>query len=53
MPKDQTDNFLNWGYWSAPLVNKAGQKIGIPETKVLVLNSNICYQFNWESIINF
>jgi len=47
IPKDQVDNFKNFGYFSAPLAKKNGTKLGVPETKVIVLNSNICYRTNW------
>ena len=43
----QRQNFEYYGYWSAPLAKKDGTKLGVPETKVIILDSNICYQANW------
>jgi len=47
IPAEQRDNFKNFGYYVAPLAKKDGTKLGGPETKVIVLDSNICYQANW------
>lgn len=46
----QWDQFLDWGYYSMPLVDKQGKPIGKANTKMISLNNNICYQFNWETM---
>lgn len=53
IPDDQRTIFKKFGYYSAPLVNKNGTKLGGPETKVIVLDSNICYDMNWKSVVVF
>lgn len=40
----------DWGYYSLPLVWNNGTQMGKMQTKVIQLNNNICYQFNWESM---
>lgn len=46
----QWDQFQDWGYYSMPFVDKAGNPIGKANTKIISLNNNICYQFNWETM---
>jgi hypothetical protein len=46
----QWDQFQDWGYYSMPFVNKQGEPIGNANTKIISMNNNICYQFNWETI---
>ena len=40
--------FEKWGYYSLPLVDKQGRNLGNANTKIISLNNNFCYQFNWE-----
>jgi hypothetical protein len=44
---------LDWGYYSAPLVKSDGSPIGNKFTKIISLNSIICYNLNWESTLQF
>jgi len=48
--QEQVDNFDNFGYYSAPIKT---DKNGIVTSKLISLNNNICYQFNWESVVTF
>ena len=49
----QIENWKNWGYFALPLTKSDGTPIGTTPSKVISLNSNICYQFNWESMMQF
>lgn len=42
------ETFEKWGYYSLPLVDKKGKALGTANTKIISLNNNFCYQFNWE-----
>jgi len=44
-------NFLDFGYYSMDLTSLNGTKLG--NTKVISLNSNVCYVMNWDSFIRF
>lgn len=46
----QWENFKNWGYYSLPFVGFDGQPLGNANTKIISLNNNICYRFNWVSM---
>lgn len=35
--------FKNYGYYSAPLARKDGTPLGDGKSKIIVLDSNICY----------
>lgn len=50
---EQIKTWRDWGYFSLPLKNSKGEKLGKTETKVISLNSNICYQFNWATFLDF
>jgi hypothetical protein len=50
---EQIKTWRDWGYFSLPLTNSKGEKLGKTETKVISLNSNICYQFNWATFLDF
>lgn len=47
------DGFQDWGYYSLPFVGKDGKPLGKANTKIVQLNNNICYEFNWESVTVF
>jgi hypothetical protein len=51
--KDQQERFLDWGYFSLPLVGKDGQPLGKANTKVISMNTNVCYENNWEVLSQF
>lgn len=51
--EEQQKNFLDWGYYSLDLTGVNGEKLGNKKTKVISLNTNICYRFNWETMANF
>jgi hypothetical protein len=51
--EEQQENFLNFGFYSLDLTNGAGEKLGKRMTKVISLNTNICYRMNWETMTNF
>jgi len=34
-------------------MNSKGEKLGKTESKIISLNSNICYQFNWATFLDF
>jgi sphingomyelin phosphodiesterase len=51
--KEQQENFLNYGFYSLDLTNNAGDKLGKRMTKVISLNTNICYRMNWEAVSVF
>jgi len=50
---EQLKTWLDYGYFSLPLTNKNGTKLGKTETRVISLNSNICYDLNFESMTAF
>ena len=50
---DQIENWKNWGYFSLPFVTSDGTPIGETPSRIISLNSNICYQYNWESMMQF
>lgn len=50
---DQQKTFLDYGYYSMPLENHAGEKLGNANTKVIVMNTNVCYGFNWNAFMHF
>ena len=50
---EQNKLFKDWGYYSQPFLNKDGKQLGDPFTKIISLNNNICYHFNWESMTTF
>jgi predicted MPP superfamily phosphohydrolase len=45
---EQMKNFNDFGYYSAPLVFANGTQIGKNFSKVISINSNFCYQANFE-----
>ena len=45
------DRFLDYGYFSMPLTSQNGTKLG--NTKVISLNSNVCYVMNFDSFIRY
>jgi sphingomyelin phosphodiesterase len=49
----QYKTWLDYGYFSLPLTTKNGTKLGKTETRVISLNSNICYDLNFESMTAF
>lgn len=49
----QLQTFHDWGYYSVPLRYENGTLVGNANTKLVQLNNNICYHFNWESITVF
>eukprot|EP00356_Strombidium_inclinatum_P002021 CAMPEP_0170479920 /NCGR_PEP_ID=MMETSP0208-20121228/958_1 /TAXON_ID=197538 /ORGANISM="Strombidium inclinatum, Strain S3" /LENGTH=501 /DNA_ID=CAMNT_0010752381 /DNA_START=547 /DNA_END=2052 /DNA_ORIENTATION=- len=54
LPNDEEINrFLDWGYYSADFVGLDGQPIGNAKTRIFSLNTNICYQMNWELFAQF
>lgn len=40
---EQIKLWMDWGYFSLPLTNSKGDQLGKTYTKVISLNSNICY----------
>lgn len=53
---DETEQnrWLDWGYFSAPLTNKNGTKLGTNgNTRIFSLNTNYCYLFNFEVFTMF
>ena len=50
---EQLKLWRDWGYFGIPFTDSQGQKIGPRFTKIFSLNSNICYQYNWESMLRF
>jgi sphingomyelin phosphodiesterase len=44
-------HFLDFGYYSMPLKAQNGTKLG--NTKMISLNSNVCYTMNFDSFIRF
>lgn len=51
--EEQQKNFLDFGFYSLDLTNFDGEKLGKRMTKVISLNTNICYNMNWETMANF
>lgn len=51
--KDQIDNWLNWGYYVLPLETANGTALGSKKTKIISLNSNICYSLNFDAMAQF
>ena len=45
--------FKDYGYYSLPLQDTNGEDIGAPNTKVLSINSNICYKYNWYGMAQY
>jgi hypothetical protein len=48
MDSDQKKTFHDHGYYSAPFTYSDGTQVGEKYTKVISLNTNFCYQFNYE-----
>jgi len=44
---DEMKTFRKYGYYSSPLTYKNGTQIGDKVTKVISLNSNLCYMMNF------
>lgn len=40
------NQFLRWGYYSLPFILANGTEV--PNTKILMVNSNACYNLNWD-----
>lgn len=54
LPEDQKQTFLDWGYYSSPFHDSEGNIIGNNKnSKVISLNSNICYTDNFNLLVNF
>lgn len=51
--EEQLQNFLNWGYFSYELKMPDGTPISNKPSKVLSLNSNICYDLNFDAFTHF
>ena len=49
--QEQQKNFLDFGFYSLPLQDKAGNQIGNNKTKIIHINNNICYSLNWHSVL--
>ena len=49
--QEQQKNFLDYGFYSLPLQDKAGNQIGNNKTKIIHINNNICYSLNWRSVL--
>lgn len=45
------ERFLDYGYFSMPFTKLDGTKIG--NTKIISLNSNVCYVMNFDSFIRY
>ena len=50
---EQIKTWRDWGYFSLPLTNTKGEKLGKTETRLISLNSNVCYQFNWATFLDY
>jgi len=49
--QEAIDNFSKYGYFSAPVTSNKIEDGSV--NKIISLNNNICYQFNWESVVQF
>lgn len=45
--------FLDYGYYSIDFTNKNGQKLSGLNSKIIVLNMNFCYVYNFEMLSQF
>lgn len=45
--------FKDWGYYSAPLKFNNGTLVGNGKSKVISINTNYCYHWNWQQVIQF
>lgn len=50
---EQIKTWRDWGYFSLPFVDSKGKPLGGKHTKVISLNSNICYMFNWATFLDY
>jgi len=50
---EQIKNWRDWNYFVLPFEDSQGNAIGATPTKIISINSNICYQFNWWSAMQF
>lgn len=51
--KEQIKTFEDWGYYSAPLTFQNGTKIGDGKSKLISINTNFCYYWNWQQVVQF
>lgn len=51
--EEQQQLFLDWGYFAIPFIGKDGKPLGKANTKLVSLNTNICYENNWEVFTQF
>lgn len=50
---EQLQHFLDYGFYSAPFKFANGTNIGKNNTRVIHVNANYCYQFNFELMSQF
>ena len=52
--EEQQKNFYDWGFYSIPLTDSLGKKLGANgNTKLISIDTNACYTHNWQSMLNF
>lgn len=51
--QEEQRTFQEYGYYSAPLRFANGSQVGSNHTRVISLNTNFCYQFNFEQMAQF
>lgn len=45
--------FQDYGFYSVPLKRHDGSNIGKAETRIIAMNTNVCYTFNFENFVTF